>query len=342
MVAELDRARGRGGLSRLLSAVSIAALAIGACKGEARSPSAPAPAGEAERTPAVGLTAAPVGPGTAQPATVVLLEPGKEPRTVLRYSLSPSAREKLGLTMTMAMEMGLAGHNMRMQVPPIHMENELAVAEKLGEREVLCRFAITSAELLPGGDKIFESARGQLEAELKKTVGTHGTLAVDDRGLNLRLDLALPAGMDPQMSQAMQSSRQALEHVSSPLPEEAVGVGARWQMDQSIEHDGIKMKQKVSYELVELKGQRAQLHATIEQTADPQVATMPGLPPGLRAELLSHTGSGSGTIDIDLSKLVPTSSSSTIHTETSIKVTGQGQDQTMLMKADSKVEISRL
>ena len=313
----------------------------GAVAPAAASAPGPAPAAASAPPPVAPPAAAPPRPVAARAPEVVLLEPGKAPRVRLRYDLPDSYREKIGMTMVMAMEMGTSGQTVRLQLPPLGMEMQLDVIEKLDDSRVRCKFAVTGAKVLPGGDATFATMRDHLGRELKKAVGVAGTLVMDDRGLSRGMDLALPPDMDPQMRSAMESSRQAMEQLSSPLPEEPVGVGARWQVEQTIEQNGLRLAQKSVYQLVKLKGARGSLKTTITQSADPQVVALPNLPADFKAELLSHSGKGKGGVELDLKRPVPRRSTVAIKTDSSIKVTGQGQEQTMQMKADTKVTVGR-
>ncbi len=128
---------------------------------------------------------------------------------------------------------------------------------------------------------------------------------MDHRGVTRQMNLELSAVLDPQMRQSMESGRQAMEQLSAPLPEEPVGIGARWQVEQLVDQNGLELKQKIVYQLVELEGKRASLKATITQTGDPQVTSLPNLPPGFTAELLSHSGAGSGRVELHLGRLEP-------------------------------------
>jgi hypothetical protein len=295
-------------------------------------PSVPAPAGPAPTS----------APAAAKPATVVLLDPGKQPRARLRYVLPASYKGRVGMTMTMGMEMAIAGQNVNMRLPPIRMVMALGVTEKLGDEAVRCTFEVTDAEVMPGGDKMFETMRDKLAADIEKAVGAAGVMVLDHRGVVRNLDLTLPAGMDPQMKLAMESSRQGMEQMSSPLPEEPVGIGARWQVDQRIEQNGLELQQKAIYQLVRLKGKKGKLKTTLTQTATPQIATLPNLPPGVKTEILSLTGAGSGSGDLELDQLIPRAFTIGVKTDTSIKVTGQGPDQTMQMKANTRIDLERL
>jgi hypothetical protein len=290
-----------------------------------------------------GLRVATAGPDAAgAPPSVVLLAAGKKPRAPLRYSLPSSFRKKMGMTITIGMDMLVAGQNVNMHLPPMRIEMALSVIGKVGPREARCKFEVTGADLRPGGDKIFDSTRPQLLASLKKMVGTSGTLVMDDRGVVRDVKLSLPPDIEPQARQAMESTSQAMSQFSSPLPEEPVGVGARWQVNQSIDANGLKLKQKAVFELVSFKGKKGVVKATISQTADPQVANLPGLPPGVKADLLSHSGTGTGSGDLDLTQLVPAAFKVGVKTDTSMKITGGGQQQDMKMKVDTSVDINRL
>lgn len=347
-------------LSVALAVLSAAVLlAQPACskEGEANAGDSRAAAAPTAKAAPQPLAAAQPGPTKAPPPkaapmpppaggrapTVVLLDPGKGPRKPLRYDLPGAYKDKIKMTMTMAMDMNMGpGQSMKMQLPPIYMEMELSVVEKLGNDEMRCKFAVTGADVLPGGDKLFEAMRDQLKAELNKVVGAAGTMIMNNRGVTRDMNLALPSNMDPNMRQTMESSRQAMEQMSSPLPVEPVGIGARWQVDQRIEQNGLVLKQKAVFQLSKLKGKKGALKTTITQTADPQTAKLPNLPAGFTAQLLSHSGTGGGKVDLDLGRLVPSRANVDIKTDTSIKVTGQGQDQSMQMKADTKVDIGRL
>lgn len=292
-------------------------------------------------TAGIGRAAAGPGPASGTAPTVVLLEPGKNPRAPLRYSLPASFKKKMGMTMGMGMDMVISGQSVNMRLPPMRIEMSLSVIGKVGDREARCKFEVTRADLLPGGDKKLEGMRPQLVASLKKMVGTSGTMIMDDRGVVRDMQLSLPADLDPQTRQAMESTGQAMSQLSSPLPEEPVGVGARWQVDQLIETNGLKLKQKAVFQLVSIKGKKGKVKTTITQTADPQVANLPGLPAGFKADLLSHSGAGSGAGDLDLAQLVPASFTIGVKTDTSMKVSGGGQEQSMQMKVDTTVKIDR-
>jgi hypothetical protein len=342
----LARCRGAGRLVR----VALAALLAGGCGDDESSPASPgsaakpaaatekaavaAPTGAAVRTPAPA-----VEPPRPAPAKVVLLEAGRKPRRALRYELPGSYRDKLGMTIRVGMEMGSGAEAVKIDLPVIRLGMDVTSA---GERSAdrVFRFELTDADA-QAGDKMFASMQDQLVAQMKKAVGAAGTLVVDPRGVNREVNLELPPDMDPQMSESMRWSRQAMEQMSAPLPEEAVGKGARWQVEQLVQLNGLAVVQRTEFELTALKRTRASLKTTITQRADPQIVALPGVPAGFKAELLSHSGKGSGRIDLDLGRLVPIKSTVRLETETSMRITGQGQVQPMQTRARAEVSVGR-
>ncbi|MEM9493127.1 MAG: DUF6263 family protein, partial [Myxococcota bacterium] len=133
------------------------------------------------------------------------------------------------------------------------------------------------------------------------------------------MKLEMPPDLDPQIKQMMGSAEQNMKQMSSPLPAEAVGVGAKWELHQQMKQNGIELKQVTTFELIELNGDKGKLKASVRQKADPQSVSMPN---GVNADLVSLNSSGEGIVNFDLSKLVPNSSIA-IKNNTTMKVMGQ-------------------
>ena len=172
-----------------------------------------APAAGSPPARVAARTAAPAAARPA-PATVVLLEAGRKPRRMLRYKLPASYRDKLGMKIRVAMEVGSGAETAKIELPVIRLAMDLAASgEREGDR--VFRFELTDADALPG-DKMFAGMHDHLVAQMKKAVGATGTMVVDPRGVNRAVSLELPPDMDPQMSESMRWSHQAMEQMSAP------------------------------------------------------------------------------------------------------------------------------
>ena len=151
---------------------------------------------------------------------------------------------------------------------------------------------------------------GMIEAMqmgLKTIEGMSGWNVVTPRGITTDGDVSLPPGADPGMVQTMDSMKQQMNQMSSPLPAEAVGLGAKWRVTQVVEGQGLKIDQTATYEVVELLGDLVKLKISMVQTAERQMMKLPNLPPSASAELTKLESGGEGTMEIDLKKVIPQS-----------------------------------
>ena len=70
---------------------------------------------------------------------------------------------------------------------------------------------------------------------------------------------------------------QALQQISAPLPDEAVGVGAKWKLVTHLRQNGVSLKQDGALRAEEgQRDQTVQLGVTLEQAAPKQTGPQPG------------------------------------------------------------------
>ena len=125
--------------------------------------------------------------------------------------------------------------------------------------------------------------------------------------------------------------------LAAPLPEEAVGPGARWEAKMSIKTQGMTIDQTTTYEVVSLDGESLTTRSTIVQHAADQKIQNPAMP-GLKMDLIKMVGNGTNQSTIDLAHLLPATGTSTAHSETSMAINMGGQEQAMNMKLDMKLQ----
>lgn len=275
------------------------------------------------------LVAAPAVEAEAQTTKpkVKLLSAGKGAKKVLRYDLKKGARETMVMVMDMQMSGAMLGN---MTLPATQMTMDVKVTAVRGGKATYA-FEITSAKAVsrPGVD---QNIIAMMDQQLAGMVGTKGTAVVDRRGFTSDMKLEFPAAMPAMMKQQMQSQMSGMDQVSSPLPAEPVGAGARWEVHQTLDQNGIKVTQVARFELLQRKGKRGKMKATVTQKAPPQtINTGAG-----SAKLLDLSSKGGGTVHFDLAKLVP---NSTMNLVLDQKLEAGGT--TMDMKMTMGVEIKR-
>lgn len=243
------------------------------------------------------------------PATepvLVLRSAGAAPWRALRYRLVPGTRETLVMTMDMAIQTRVPGNPATpVEIPTVTMTMQIAIAATPSENEARYDFVLLDTAVTGKSDTMPEVVEATRVA-IEQLEGMTGSALVDDRGLNQVLDMKMPAGMLPQMRQIMDSAARGIDQVSTPLPVEPVGPGARWELRQTIAQSGIRLAQVTLFELVELDGDRGRVRATVTQRAEPQTMTLPGMTEG-SARLMTLTSRGTNEIQLDLTRLVPTS-----------------------------------
>ena len=285
--------------------------------------------------PATGGGAA----AAAQTSTVQvkLLEAGTEPRKVLRLHPKPGDKQTLEMTMKMAGETKVGENEApAMKLPAIKMTLDATVKEVSNTGDITYELVMgdvsTSDE--PGGTPEVAEAMKKAFAGVK---GLSGTGTVSSRGFSKGMEFKAAAGNNPQLRQVMDQMKGSLTQFVAPLPEEAVGVGARWEAKMPIKTQGMTIDQTATYEVVSLEGERLTTKSTSTQNAANQKVQNPALP-GLKVDLTKMVGNGTGESTFDLAQLMPATGTANIHSETSMSMNIGGQNQAMTMKMDVSLQ----
>jgi hypothetical protein len=239
---------------------------------------------------------------------VELLSAGAEPRQILRYK--PAVKSKQTATMTMNMEMGLsiAGE----AVPIGNLPGTAITFETLIDRvdpngDIHYQFRYTNVTLV-GSSKLPPAQRAQLLTQLQKLKGIRGTVVVDDRGQTKFGKFDLPPDLDNADKKMLKQISNSVEQLSSPLPEPALGVGAKWRVSSAPKLNGMQLKQVTTFDLVGVQAGSMTLNVVQEQQAPPQQMSTTQLPKGKTLNLTSLVGKGQGQIWVKLDRIVPITS----------------------------------
>jgi hypothetical protein len=127
-------------------------------------------------------------------------------------------------------------------------------------------------------------------------------------------------------------------NLAIPLPEEAIGPGAKWQATSVVKSQGITLDQTAVYQLVSLDSDRAAITSSITQHAANQKIQNPAMP-GMQADLTKMEGTGSSKVSLLLTQILPSSGTMDFHSEVNMSMNMAGQNQPMTMKADVSVTV---
>jgi hypothetical protein len=242
-------------------------------------------------------------------AKMKLLDPGSPPRRVLRYGWRPRQGETLTMDLrTAASTEEGANKQPEIELPPVRILVAIDPRDVSPQGDLSYAWHVTSAEVTTDPQTPSSLGAG-MSAEVAEVEHLSGTGRVTSRGLSEQVSIdALPAVTDPKgaTGQMVEQVRQTLRDVAAPLPEEEVGVGARWEKLSQLASRDARVTQTETFRLVAIAGDSGSLADVLAQTAPPQPLLSPGGEPGAPpARIESMLASGDGTTRFVLSRLVP-------------------------------------
>jgi len=286
----------RRGARLLAAALFTSSLAAGL-----GAPAGPVLAGDTP--PSTGSAAAATSPTLAPvpSPTVTLVDGGKGTKRKLRYRYAAGTKDSARMTMDMKMAMSMNGQ--AMPSPPIPtMVLSLDTVITGVDKDGAARYEMTlhrSATPTEGAD---EMARA-MDKALSALDGLVGRATITDRGHHRDLHYDIPEGADPQARQMIQQMEGSMSQIGALLPDEAVGVGAKWDVRSRIVQNGIALDQVSQFELLAFDGVAGTVKVTVTGQADLAALDRSQIPPG--AELKDVRSTGVGETRFDLRRMMP-------------------------------------
>lgn len=274
-----------------------------------------------------------------KPPRIKLLDAGPAATEVMRLHPAAGQRETLEMTMGMEMKLRSGAKAMPSVALPTNRITFVVEVERVEADSIVVRHAVEAYEVEPRPGTpatLVEQVRSSV-APLEQY---RAVMRMDPRGAVLGGEAEIPRDLPASVHQAMQQMSESLGQVAVPLPEEAVGPGARWRTTQDLEQGGMKLRQRGEYRLTSREGDRATLEVSLEQTLlDPEIE-----PPGMlgaKARVSRFTSSGQGTIELDLGHLAPTRFDMSVELSMAMDVTAMGQSQSLDMDTTISLAMRR-
>jgi hypothetical protein len=297
----------------------------------------PAPKGA---TPENANAAAPATAGAGQAKTsssgaaqVKLLGAGADPKKVLR--IHPTAGDKQTLTMSlkMGMEMQMGeGQGMPMKMPGMKVVMDSTTGAISPAGEISYETVITDASLSDEADVMPQVAQA-MKTAIEGLKGSTGSGVMTDRGVIKDVTMKVPEGADPQLRQTMDQMKESFSKAGIQLPEEPVGIGAKWEVKMPVKSQGLTISQTATYELVSLEGDRLTARCALTQTAAKQKFSSPAMP-NVKIDLVKMEGKGTGETVLDLGKILPAEAVMDFHSDMTMSMNMGGKAQPMSTKVD--------
>jgi hypothetical protein len=236
------------------------------------------------------------------PPNVEVLDAGSEPGEVLR--LAPAVGASEASTMTMRVDLEQSGvSDLNVKAPPIRAQIAAALQDLTPEGDLHASFSYPSFEVLRRKGTSSQQ-RTRLVSALDQIEGLSGDLTLTARGVLRDSNLDIPDDADPSITQFVEQLRDQLRNITIPLPEEAVGVGARWRATTPLTLNGIRVRNVFEYRLKSRTGTTLELDVRGTQTARRQTVESDGAT--VRVKSFKTTFRGATTMD--LTRLLPVAS----------------------------------
>lgn len=248
-----------------------------------------------------------------------LLDKGDKPRTALRYVI-PAGTTTSSTTTFRVATLATSDDAAAISVLPGLRLGIVSGPSELTERGIKFPVDVVKSEAVVPRD--FDENMAEMlrsGAAIVDQVG--GWVEIDNRGQMLAGEFneqTKRSDVPVRLLRMIVNTRSTLTRVL--LPEEAVGVGARWESRQEVKAYGFTVQQVNTYTLVDRVGDELMLDVTVQQLAVPQSLEFPE--EGIEISVESMTAQATGQIILKLNAL-----------ESDASASGTGEDHIVVKTA---------
>lgn len=282
------------------------------------------PAGEADKIMKVGA-----------PPQVILLEAGSDPKSEIKYAFKTSTSETTIMTMDMTMRMDMGqGSAPPVPLPQVEMALDMktaGAAEPNGDMKL--SGVVSSVKVNAGASSQEQQVAKAMGDSLAGIKGMNISYFVSPKGRTHGVKVDLPKDAPPQGKMMVDQMQQSFENLMAPLPDEAVGVGAKWVVLTRVA-SGADIIQWTTYTLRKRDGDKLELEASVSQlAASPKITAGPAG----TADVQSFSSSGVGLTYMDVTHVAPDKGLADVKSSMTFSARGQG----MTIDTTVKIQFAR-
>lgn len=214
---------------------------------------------------------------TATVPVVKMFSPGAKPRKKLRYRFSPGSSFRMTITMHMNIQMkilipGQAPIPQNIQIPPLSLVNVIRCVQRQpnGDARIDSRLVEANPIEVPGQNPAMVAS---IKQELQKLRGMAIQYLISDDGNIKTAQIVHQPQMAPQFQQLVTNIQNSFRQMVTPLPQEAVGLGASWAVINQLTQP-FEVKQSTRFQLLKHQGSLLELSVEALQSAQSQKRTV--------------------------------------------------------------------
>ena len=228
---------------------------------------------------------------------IEVLQPGAEPRRMLRYALAPNVTTPLEI----AVDVDVKTADQEAKLPTMVMGVDLTVANADAAAAKL-KLAVVSAGARPRTeDPKEEPARVVVNRQANLLVGMLVTFTLTPQGV-FKEPKAEAVGRDLSgpMQEQVTTLMQASEQLAMALPDKPIGAGAIWKHRRTMKQNQLTLVTNTTIEITAIEGDKVSFRSTTELTGADQMIAQGNE----TAKVTGVHGTGSQTGSFDLGKAV--------------------------------------
>jgi hypothetical protein len=242
--------------------------------------------------------------------TVELLDPGKKPLERLRYAPKPGTEWDVSIVQNTKYEVLVGGQPVQNADSVTSMEatQRIESVSAKGEAKVVVTVRKFRSKAGESSTALTSGLERTQDEHWRLLEGRAATITFDARGLSLAVDVAAFDDLPEELSSMREFLVNFLQSMTVPLPEEPVGVGARWRLRRDVRMMGVTARAEDTFgPLTRSADKRPEAKVRGHMTAEPQ--DLPagghfGMPEGLQCRLtewktLEDGGTGSVGLRLD-------------------------------------------
>lgn len=277
-------------------------------------------------------------PTPAPTPSLTLLDPGAEPRSLVRFVPVPG-RATLTMTMRDASTIEIEGVDPVRTASTTTMTWEVATLPAGTDGRVRTELHLRDAsiETAEGPDAAADLARDQIE----RMIGLSGWTVTDPSGRVVDSGIDVPETIDPTIARSFQTLLDGYTDLPAAFPDVPVGLGAEWRsvaVSPATDLATGSVAESTS-RLIARDGTSVTTAVDVRSTQDPGPISFPGLPEGTLVFVIGGEGSGTGRMTTDLGGLgMEGQTSATGRTEMLVQ-TGE-QVVMMILTSESEMTVT--
>jgi hypothetical protein len=257
----------------------------------------PRPKGADELPPPLRVPAPPL----SDPPIIEVLDQGQAPRRALQWKVESGFAQKLSADVGFTIDAVVVVMRVGEAVYVVSYDLTLRAAKVASDGSVRVAYEVEDAEV--DLELVGEKRVERIKRALSSARELSGSYTLGPRGRITDFEMSIPEGTKRTGHDMADNLRWAITQMTPVFPEQPLGQGAKWTVQQGVLQGGIHVNQLTTFTIKKLEGERVELAMDQLQSAAKQTFQDPGLPINKQLNLLS--GMANGPLTWKLSELAP-------------------------------------